>query len=151
VNTIVLSLNRNHEEYIRLPEITKVPVVFCLNDVAPKNIIVNVSTKRIMAFIDMEWAGPSFLGEDIMEMDYPLHNEDENTNESFTDSREVDYAIQSAYVIDCWKKYGIHVPYISVQNNMGKLINKLLDLFETEDQEVNEDLLMECIQLLPKS
>jgi hypothetical protein len=45
-------------------------------DLAPKNILVNKETHKIVAFYDVEWAGPSYLGKDISSMICPLSQSD---------------------------------------------------------------------------
>jgi len=124
------SLNHIVENYGKYKCFTGVPVVFCLSDVAPKNLLVDLKNKEILAFFDMEWAAPNFLGVDIMEMDYPLSEDDGSSNESFTDSLEVPYLVQSKFVMECWEKYEVKVPYIEVQKIISKIVNKLFNIFE---------------------
>lgn len=40
-------------------------------------------------------------------MTYPLNDSSRNSNESFTDSKEVPYSVQHEYVLQSWKRHGI--------------------------------------------
>jgi thiamine kinase-like enzyme len=78
-------------------EYQNIPIVFSVNDVCPKNTLVDVEQKRVVAILDWEWSGFNFLGADISEMTYPLTN-NQLENESFTDSKDVPYEVQHEYL-----------------------------------------------------
>jgi len=116
----------------------EIPIIFALRDVAPKNILVDLESQKICAMIDLEWAGPDFLGKDIDEMDYPL-DDDRKSNESFTDCTSLPYQEQSDFVHAVWAKYGIISPRHKERIKLGRLITDLYDDLTDHEKGESED------------
>lgn len=125
-----------------------VPINFCLRDVAPKNLLVDEQAGRITAVLDLEWAGPFWQGEDILEMDYPMTAEDlesRTSNESFTDSSALPYKEQSAFVRSEWRSYGVDPPLLDERREASAIAFDLqYDLFGTEEKQLL-DRLQKCL------
>mmetsp|Transcript_10850 Transcript_10850/g.13392 ORF Transcript_10850/g.13392 Transcript_10850/m.13392 type:complete len:87 (+) Transcript_10850:2-262(+) len=62
-------------------------------------------------------------------MTYPLIDADKNSNESFTDSREVSYDMQNQYVLRSWSRYDISPVALQERQSLQKLANNLQDIF----------------------
>ena len=79
-----------------------------LNDVAPKNILVDSKSKhRILAFIDFEWLSLDSPDIDVLETAYENTEFDRRTNESFTDDPNIPYEMQRDFVFLQWMKFGM--------------------------------------------